>query len=77
MPPIHSKPRSMETLNDSDTTENENRPTLSIDLSEIINHAATKFKSSTLKNNKQKRKFKFLCSICEKSVNKKSEISLL
>ena len=71
MPPIHSKPRSMETSNDSDTIDSENRPTLSIDLSEIIiNNAVTKFKSSTLKNNKRKRKFKFPCSICEKSVNK-------
>ena len=59
MPPIHSKPRSMETSNDSDTIESENRPTLSIDLSEIINNAVTRFKSSTLKNNKRKRKFKF------------------
>ena len=49
MPPIHSKPRSMETSNDSDTIDSENRPTLSIDLSEIINNAVTKFKSSTLK----------------------------
>ena len=52
MPPIYSKPRSMETSNDSDTIESENRPTLSIDLSEIINNAVTKFRSSALKNNK-------------------------
>ena len=54
----------------SDTIENENTPTLSIDLSEIISSAVTKFKSSTPKNNKRKIKFKFPCSICEKSVNK-------
>ena len=41
MPPKHSKPRSTETSNDSDTTESENRATLSIDLSEIINNAVT------------------------------------
>ena len=56
MPPIHSKPRSMEASNDSDTTKSENRPTQSIDLSEIINNAVTKFKSSTMKNNKRKKK---------------------
>ena len=44
----------METSNDSDTIESENRPALSIDLSEIIINAVTKFKSSTLKNNKRK-----------------------
>ena len=49
MPPIHSKPWSMETSNDFDTIDSENGPTLSIDLSEIINNAVTKFKSSTLK----------------------------
>ena len=42
MPPIHSKPWSIETSNDSDTTESENRSTMSIDLSEIINNVVTK-----------------------------------
>ena len=70
MPPIHSKPRSMETSNDSDTIESENRPTLSIDLSEIINNAVTKFKSSALKNNKQKRKFKFHVAFVRKMLTK-------
>ena len=69
MPPIYLKPQSIEASNDSITFLSENRPTLSIDLSEIINNAVTKFKSSTPKNNKGKRKFKFPCSICEKSVH--------
>ena len=47
MPPIYSSPRSIEASNDS---ESENRPTLPIDLSDIINNAVAKFKSSTLKN---------------------------
>ena len=68
MPPLHSKPWSTETSNDSNTTESENRQTLSIDLSEI-NNLVTNFKTSSLKNNKQNRKFKFTCNICEKSVS--------
>ena len=43
----------------------------SLDLSDIINNAVTSLKlQSDKKKNKPKRKYKFPCGICEKSVNK-------
>ena len=42
----------------------------SLDLSDIINNAVTSLKLQSDKKNKPKRKYKFPCGICEKSVNK-------
>ena len=69
MPPVFSKPRSLVSEAVNDITES--RPTLSVDLSELINNAVANLK---LPRRKLKRKIKDPCSICEKRVydNQKS-----
>ena len=69
MPPVLSKPRSLVSKAVNDITEP--RPTLSVDLSELINNAVENLK---LPRRKPKRKIKDPCSICEKRVydNQKS-----
>ena len=42
----------------------------SLDLCDIINNVVTSLKLRSNKKNKPKRKYKFPCGICEKSVNK-------
>ena len=71
MPPVFSKPNAQPVETITENAETETRPCLPLDLSDIINSAVENFKlHSDSKHTKGKRKFKFPCSICEKSVNK-------
>ena len=74
MPPMFSKPLAqlveVETEN-AENAETETGPCLPLDVSDIINNAVANFKLNSDSNHtKHKRKFKFPCGICEKSVNK-------
>ena len=71
MPPVISRPL----LEEVQTMKPETRPVAnfskSLDLCDIITHAVTSLKlQSNRKKSKPKRKYKFPCGICEKSVNK-------
>ena len=70
MSPVFSKPLTIEASAEKTETITPG-PSLSVNLSDIINNAVAKLKlSSDRSRNKPKRKFKFSCGICEKSVNK-------
>ena len=63
MPPVHSKPQEAPKI----TT----LPDDSLDLFDIVNNIVTKLNSQIVsKKAKPKRKFKFPCGICDKSVDK-------
>ena len=71
MSPVFSKPLTVEASAEKTEIITPAGPSLSIDLSNIINNAVAKLRLSFDKSrNKPKRKFKFPCGICEKSVNK-------
>ena len=63
MPPVHSKPQEAQKI----TT----LPDETLDLFDIVTNVVTKLNSQIVyKTAKPKRKFKFPCGICDKSVNK-------
>ena len=70
MSPVFSKPLTIEASAGKTETITPAGPSLSVDLPDIINNAVAKLRlSSDRSRNKPKRKFKFPCGICEKSVN--------
>ena len=71
MSPVFSKPLTIEASAEKTETITPAGPSLCVDLSDIINNAVAKLRLfSDRSRNKPKRKFKFPCGICEKSVNK-------
>ena len=71
MPPMFSKPLAQLVEVETENAETEIGPCLPLDLSDIINNAVANFKLNSDSNHtKHKRKFKFPCGICEKSVTK-------
>ena len=70
MSPVFPKPLTIQASAEKTETITPG-PSLSVDLSDIINNAVAKLRlSSDRSRNKPKRKFKFPCGICEKNVNK-------
>ena len=70
MSPVFSKPLTIEASAEKTETITPG-PSLSVDLSDTINNAVAKLRLPFDRSrNKPKRKFKFPCGICEKSVNK-------
>ena len=66
MSPVFSKPLTIEVSAEKTETITPG-PSLSVDLSDIINNAVAKLRlSSDRSRNKPKRKFKFPCGICGK-----------
>ena len=71
MPPMFSKPLAQLVEVETENAETETGLCLPLDLSDIINNAVANFKLNSGSNHtKHKRKFKFPCGICEKSLNK-------
>ena len=73
MPPVFLKPHAQPVEAITENAETEIRPCLCppLDLSDIINNTVVNFKLQFDSNQRKcKRKFKFLCGIYRKSVNK-------